>query len=264
MSKQTLLFLAVLPLVCGGLNAAPAEAGVPVIDAKVNELLGRMTLDEKIGQLTQVGGKRFFPDAPKPEEEIRKAHAGSILWLSDTAEINKLQKIAVEETRLRIPLIFGLDVIHGFKTIFPMPLALAASWDPALIENVQSVAAREARAAGIAWTFAPMVDIARDPRWGRIIEGAGEDPYLGSMVARAQVRGFQGDDLSQPDRMLPCAKHFAGYGAAVGGRDYDSSYISDSELFNVYLPPFHAAAEAGVATFMSASMDLNDVPATGN
>ena len=230
---------------------------------KVEELLHRMTLDEKIGQLTQIGGMAFFPGAPKPEDAVRKG-AGSVLWLNDPAAINRLQKIAMEETRLKIPLLFGLDVIHGFRTIFPMPLALAASWDGKLIERVQSMAAREARAAGIAWTFAPMVDIARDPRWGRMIEGAGEDPFLGSMVARAQVRGFQGDDVSQPDRMLACAKHFAGYGAADGGRDYDSSNIPDSELFNVYLPPFHAAADAGVATFMSAYMDLNDVPATGN
>ncbi len=230
---------------------------------KVEELLHRMTLDEKIGQLTQIGGVAFFPGAPKPEDAVRKG-AGSVLWLNNPAAINRLQKIAMEETRLKIPLLFGLDVIHGFRTIFPMPLALAASWDGKLIERVQSMAAREARAAGIVWTFAPMVDIARDPRWGRMIEGAGEDPFLGSMVARAQVRGFQGDDVSQPDRMLACAKHFAGYGAAVGGRDYDSSYIPDSEMFNVYLPPFHAAAEAGVATFMSAYMDLNDVPATGN
>ena len=231
---------------------------------KVEELLHRMTLDEKIGQLTQIGGQAFIPGSPKPEDAVRKGQAGSVLWLNDPAAINRLQKIAMEETRLKIPLIFGLDVIHGFRTIFPMPLALAASWDGKLIERVQSMAAREARAAGIAWTFAPMVDIARDPRWGRIIEGAGEDPFLGSMVARAQVRGFQGDDVSQPDRVLACAKHFAGYGAAVGGRDYDSSYISDAEMFNVYLPPFKAASEAGVATFMSAYMDLNDVPATGN
>jgi beta-glucosidase len=231
---------------------------------RVEELLHRMTLDEKIGQLTQIGGMAFIPGSPKPEDAVRKGQGGSVLWLNDPAAINRLQKIAVEETRLKIPLIFGLDVIHGFRTIFPMPLALASSWDGKLIERVQSLAAREARAAGIAWTFAPMVDIARDPRWGRIIEGAGEDPYLGAMVARAQVRGFQGDDVSQPDRVLACAKHFAGYGAAVGGRDYDSSYISDAELFNVYLPPFKAALDAGVSTFMSAYMDLNDVPATGN
>jgi len=232
--------------------------------SKVDELLKRMTLEEKIGQLAQVGGIAFLPDMPKPEDEIRNGRAGSVLWISNPAAINKLQKIAVEESRLKIPLLFGLDVIHGFKTIFPMPLALAASWDPALIEQVQSVAAREARAAGIAWTFAPMVDIARDPRWGRIVEGAGEDPFLGAAVARAQVRGFQGTDLGSPDRVLACAKHFAGYGAADGGRDYDSVYVSESQMRNVYLPPFQAALDAGVATFMSAYMDLNDVPATAN
>jgi beta-glucosidase len=241
---------------CAGLAATS--------DRKVDELLKRMTLEEKIGQLAQVGGVAFIPGAPKAEDEIRKGRAGSVLWISDPAAINKLQKIAVEESRLKIPLIFGLDVIHGFKTIFPMPLALAASWDPALIEHVQTIAAREARAAGIAWTFAPMVDIARDPRWGRMIEGAGEDPFLGAAVARAQVSGFQGTDLASQDRLLACAKHFAGYGAAEGGRDYDSVYMSESQLRNVYLPPFRAALEAGVATFMSAYMDLNDVPATGN
>jgi len=241
---------------CTGLAAA--------LDGRVDDLLKQMTLEEKIGQLSQVGGKAFIPNMPKPEEEIRKGRAGSILWLSDPVEINRLQKIAVEQSRLKIPLIFALDVIHGFKTIFPMPLALASSWDPALIEQVQAVAAREARAAGIAWTFAPMVDIARDPRWGRMIEGAGEDPFLGAAVARAQVRGFQGPNFGAPDRVLACAKHFAGYGAADGGRDYDSAYVSESQLRNVYFPPFRAALDAGVATFMSAYMDLNDVPASAN
>ena len=247
-------------------NAAlvAATSGDEKIKGKVEELLGRMTLDEKIGQLTQVGGKAFFPNAPKAEDTVRKGLAGSILWLSEPADINRLQKIAVEQTRLHIPLIFGLDVIHGFRTLFPMPLALAASWDPALIERVQSVSAKEARAAGISWTFAPMLDIARDPRWGRIIEGAGEDPFLGAAVAKAQVRGFEGNDISSPGHLLACAKHFAGYGAADGGRDYDSAYISESQMWNVYLPPFRAALDAGVGTFMSAYMDLNDVPATAN
>lgn len=246
-------------------GAAQAQpAGSANVTAKANALLGRMTLEEKIGQLAQIGGVAFIPGSPKPEDAIRKGQAGSILWISKPEDINRLQKVAMEETRLRIPLIFGLDVIHGFKTVFPMPLALAASWDGALIERVHGVAAKEARAAGITWTFAPMLDIARDPRWGRMIEGAGEDPFLGAMVARAQVRGFQGNDLSSPEHVLACAKHFAGYGAADGGRDYDSSYISDSELWNVYFPPFKAALDAGVSTFMSAYMDLNDVPATGN
>ncbi|MBV8819105.1 MAG: glycoside hydrolase family 3 C-terminal domain-containing protein, partial [Acidobacteriaceae bacterium] len=250
--------LRVVFLVCGSTLAAADR------NSKVEALLQRMTLDEKIGQLNQIGGTALVPGMPKPDDPIRAGHAGSVLWLSDPAEINRLQKIAVEESRLGIPLIFALDVIHGFRTIFPMPLAMAASWDMGLIEHSQFIAAREARANGIAWTFAPMVDIARDPRWGRMIEGAGEDPYLGSAVARAQVRGFQGPDPSQPDRVLACAKHFAGYGAADGGRDYDSSYIPESELWNVYLPPFRAALEEGVGSFMSAYMDLNDVPATGN
>ncbi len=252
-----LRFTYLLPLLLAGTNSILAQPNV-------DELLGKMTLDEKIGQLTQIGGVPFMPDSLTPAQRVQKGQVGSILWLSEPAAINKLQKIAVEETRLHIPLIFGLDVIHGLKTIFPMPLAMAASWDAVMIERVQSAAAREARASGIQWTFAPMLDIARDPRWGRIIEGAGEDPYLGSVVARAQVRGFQGDDVSRPDRVLACAKHFAGYGAAEGGRDYDSTYIPEDRMWNVYLPPFQAALEAGVATFMSAYQDLNDVPATGN
>jgi beta-glucosidase len=256
------LFLAIVP-VCAMAQTAPS-AEDRKINAKVDELLKKMTIEEKVGQLNQIGGLAFIPNAPKPEDAIRKSQAGSVLWISDPVAINKLQRIAVEETRLKIPLIFGLDVIHGFRTIFPMPLAMAASWDMKMIESAQAVAAKEARASGIAWTFAPMVDIARDPRWGRMIEGAGEDPYLGSAVARAQVRGFQGSDRASPDHVLACAKHFAGYGAADGGRDYDSAYIPESQMWNVYLPPFHAALEAGVGTFMSAYMDLNDVPATAN
>jgi len=229
---------------------------------RVNNLLRQMTLEEKIGQLTQLG--QYIPDTVPIDDRVRRGQVGSILWLSDPAEINRLQHMAVEQSRLHIPLLFGLDVIHGFRTIFPIPLALAASWDPELVEKVQAVAAREASACGINWTFAPMVDIARDARWGRIIEGAGEDPFLGAAIARAQVRGFQGAEMGSPGHVLACAKHFAGYGAADGGRDYDSAYLPEGLLRNVYLPPFHAALEAGVGTFMSAYMDLNDVPATGN
>ncbi len=256
---RTLILLLTL-----GAHLSAASLSESEIQARVEALLGRMTLEEKVGQLYQVGGIAFIPGAPRADELARKGQAGSVLWLDDPAAINKLQKLAVEESRLKIPLIFGLDVIHGFKTIFPMPLALSSTWDPAFIERVQSVAAREARAAGVTWTFAPMVDIARDPRWGRITEGAGEDPFLGSAIARAQVRGFQGDDLSSPNSLLACAKHFAAYGAADGGRDYDSVHVSDAQLWNVYLPPFRAAAEAGAGTFMSAYMNLNDVPATAN
>jgi beta-glucosidase len=232
------------------------------------DLLRQMTLEEKVAQLSQLPG---FP-APEFREEtnatieevIRKYGAGSVLWVSEPTEINRLQHIAVDESRLHIPILFGLDVISGYHTIFPAPIAMASSWDPKLVEAAQAVAAREARAAGIAWTFTPMVDIARDARWGRMVEGAGEDPYLGAAMARAQVLGFQGKNIGAPDHILACAKHFAGYGAADGGRDYDSSYIPEEQMWNTYLVPFKAAADAGVASFMSAYMDLNDVPATGN
>jgi beta-glucosidase len=248
------------------MKKAGMDASVPSeteVAGRVEALLGRMSLEEKIGQLNQVGGADFVP-GPKAEDQIRKGEAGSVLWLNDTKRFNELQKIAVEESPSGIPLLFALDVIHGYRTIFPVPLAMASSWDPAVPEKSQTVAAKEARAAGLHWTFGPMLDIARDPRWGRIVEGAGEDPFLGAAMAAAQVRGFQGDDLSDPERVLACAKHFAGYGAADGGRDYDPVYLSETQLRNTYLPPFEAAVKAGVATFMSAYMDLNDVPASAN
>jgi beta-glucosidase len=257
------------------------DTSQPIAD-RVDALVAQMTLEEKAGQLSQYfyfGGFGDIPadldiDALPPEHQafirqpqmveaaIAAGRAGSALFITQPAIANRLQRLAVEQTRLGIPLIFGFDVIHGFRTILPVPIALAASWDPALIEAGQAVAAREARAAGIQWTFAPMVDIARDPRWGRIIEGAGEDPYLGAAVAAAQVRGFQGD--LGAESVLAGPKHFAGYGAARGGRDYDDAEISDSELRNVYLPPFQAAIDAGATNVMSAYMDLNGVPASGN
>ncbi len=238
----------------------PADAKVK---ARVEALLSGMSLEAKIGQLVQLGGADFIP-GPKPEDIIRRGGAGSVLWLNDTKRFNELQKIAVEESPSKIPLLFALDVIHGYRTIFPVPLAMAASWDPSTVERAQAIAAREARAAGLHWTFAPMLDIARDARWGRIVEGAGEDPCLGAAMAAAQVRGFQGDYLGAPDHVVACAKHFAGYGASDGGRDYDPVYLPEGQLRNVYFPPFRAAVEAGVGTFMSAYMDLNDVPASGN
>ena len=233
------------------------------VASRVEALLGRMSLEEKVGQLTQIAGAPFFP-GPEPAEVIRKGGAGSVLWLNDTKQFNALQKIAVEESPSKIPLLFALDVIHGYRTVFPVPLAMASSWDPSVAERAQTVAAREARAAGLHWTFGPMLDIARDARWGRIVEGAGEDPFLGAAMAAAQVRGFQGPSLGAPDRVIACAKHFAGYGAADGGRDYDSVYLPEGRLRNVYFPPFEAAVKAGVGTFMSAYVDLNDVPASGN
>jgi beta-glucosidase len=233
------------------------------VAGRVETLIGRMSLEEKIGQLTQIAGVPFFP-GPEPAEIIRKGGAGSVLWLNDTKKFNELQKIAVEESPSKIPLLFALDVIHGYRTIFPVPLGMASSWDPSVAERAQTVAAKEARAAGLHWTFGPMLDIARDARWGRIVEGAGEDPCLGAAMAAAQVRGFQGPYLGAADHVVACAKHFAGYGAADGGRDYDPVYLPETRLRNVYFPPFQAAVKAGVGTFMSAYMDLNDVPASGN
>ena len=227
-----------------------------------------MSPEEKIAQLSQLPGvdaAEFKENVKQPIEELLKqVGAGSILWISDPKEINRLQRVAVEQSRLHIPVLFGLDVIHGYHTIFPAPIAMASSWDTKMVEDAQAVAAQEARAVGIQWTFAPMVDIARDARWGRMVEGAGEDPYLGAAMARAQVLGFQGKQLGTPDHVLACAKHFAGYGAVDGGRDYDSSYIPEEQMWNTYLPPFKAAIDAGAGSLMSAYMDLNDVPASGN
>ncbi len=244
----------------GTAASVPSESAVA---ARVEALLGKMSLEEKIGQLVQVSGANFMP-GPQAEDVIRKGGAGSVLWLNETKRFNELQKIAVEESPSGIPLLFALDVIHGYRTIFPVPLAMAASWDPSVAEQAQTVAAKEARAAGLHWTFGPMLDIARDARWGRIVEGAGEDPCLGAAMAAAQVRGFQGSDPADPERVVACAKHFGGYGAADGGRDYDPVYLSEAQLRNVIFPPFQAAVKAGVGTFMSAYMDLNNVPASGN
>jgi beta-glucosidase len=256
------------PTHSGSTNIAASPLKDAQVQDRANRLLRQMTLEQKVAQLSQLPGfpiPEFEKTVNKtPEEVIRQFGAGSVLWVSDPKEINRLQKVAVEQSPLHIPLLFGLDVINGYRTIFPAPIAMASSWDTKLVEAAQSVAAREARAAGIQWTFGPMLDIARDARWGRMVEGAGEDPYLGAAMARAQVLGFQGQRLGAPDHVLACVKHFAGYGAAEGGRDYDSAYISEDQLWNVYLPPFKAALDAGTGSVMSAYMDLNDVPASGN
>jgi len=236
----------------------------PNVDARINALLARMTLAEKLGQLQQLDGHadgRFKDDHP---EMVRKGQLGSTLNVRGVRNTNELQRIAVEQTRLKIPMIFGFDVIHGYRTIFPIPLGEAATWDPAVVERSAAIAAKEARAAGVHWTFAPMVDIARDARWGRIAEGSGEDPFLGSVMARARVLGFQGSDYSAPDKVVACAKHWVGYGAAEGGRDYNTTDISERTLREVYLPPFKAAVDAGVGTFMSAFNDLNGLPTSAN
>jgi beta-glucosidase len=237
------------------------------IAQKVDSVLRLMTLEEKIGQLNQYSGDwnhtgPITKDGDK-QSQIRKGQLGSMLNIVGVDHTRTLQELAMQ-SRLKIPLLFGQDVIHGLKTTFPIPLAEAASWDIPAIERSARIAAKEAAASGIHWTFAPMVDISRDPRWGRVMEGAGEDPFLGSVIAKARVKGFQGNGLGRLDAVMACAKHFAAYGAAIGGRDYNSVDMSERMLHEVYLPPFKAALDAGVATFMNAFNDLNGVPATGN
>ncbi len=234
-----------------------------LIEARIDNLLDSMGLDEKIGQMSQLqAGVGWIPD--HLGDAIRRGQVGSVLNEVDVGVVNELQRIAVEESRLGIPLLIGRDVIHGFRTIMPIPLGQAASWNPDIIREGARVSAEEARRAGVNWTFAPMIDITRDPRWGRIAESLGEDPHLCSRLGIAMIEGFQGADLSEHGRIAACAKHFAGYGAAEGGRDYNTANIPENEMRNVHLRPFHAAADAGVATFMSAFCDLNGIPATGN
>ncbi len=232
-------------------------------DAKIHELIAKMTLDEKIGQMQQVNGfDGQIPDNLK--EAIKAGKVGSILNEVNVKTLNEIQRIALEESRLGIPIIIGRDVIHGFKTVFPIPLGQAATWNPELVKKGARIAAKEAWSSGVNWTFAPMIDISRDARWGRIAESCGEDPYLTSVMGVAMVEGFQGENLSDDGSILACAKHFAGYGAAEGGRDYNTTLIPEGELRNIYLKPFEAAEKAGVGSFMSGFNELNGVPATGN
>lgn len=247
-----------------GMNAH----GQKTVDQKVSELLSKMSLEEKVGQLVQYSG---FEYATGPQnsnsatvlEEIKKGRVGSMLNVAGAEETRAFQKLALQ-SGLKIPLLFGQDVIHGYRTTFPVNLGQAASWDLGLIEKSERIAATEASAYGIHWTFAPMVDIARDPRWGRVMEGSGEDTYLGTQIGLARIRGFQGKGLGSLDAVMACAKHFAAYGAAVGGRDYNSVDMSLRQLHETYLPPFKAAADAGAATFMNSFNDINGIPATAN
>jgi beta-glucosidase len=239
----------------------------PDSEKKIDELLRKMTLEEKVGQLVQYSaGQPTGPGTGRTDYDdmIRKGEVGALLNIATARQTNAYQRIAVEQSRLHIPLLFGLDVIHGFRTEFPIPLGLASSWDPTLIEQTARVAAREASASAIRWVFSPMVDIARDARWGRMTEGAGEDPFLGAAIARAYVRGYQGERLDAPGSVVACPKHFVGYGAAEGGRDYNSVELSEHTLRQFYLPPFHAAVDEGAATLMSAFNSLNAVPSSAN
>lgn len=234
----------------------------------IRELMSRMTLEEKIGQLNLVTPGSFVNTgavvSKDVEDKIRKSQVGGIFGIYAVSNIRTAQNIAVRESRLRIPLLFGLDVIHGHKTVFPIPLGLSCTWDMALIEKSARIAATEASADGVNWVFSPMVDIARDPRWGRIAEGAGEDPYLGSLIAQAMVKGYQGNDLSKHDTVMACVKHFALYGAAEGGRDYNTSDMSRIKMHEYYLPPYKAAINAGVGSIMCSFNEVDGIPATGN
>ncbi len=230
---------------------------------RVKALLARMTLAEKIGQMCQVeAGHGHAPD--NLGERLRSGRIGSVINVVDVRVLNELQRIAMEESRLGIPLLIGRDVIHGFKTVMPIPLGQAATWNPALVEQGARVAALEAAKSGVNWTFAPMIDISRDARWGRIAESYGECVLLTSELGAATVRGFQGDDLAATGSIAACAKHFAGYGAVESGRDYATTNIPDTKLRNVYFRPFKAAVDAGVSTLMTSFSDLNGIPATGN
>ena len=267
MKATRVLGLLILLLVVLNVFLSPVSSSTSQshdVESRVNALLAKMSFEEKLGQLQQLDGEGNGNFRPEHLDLVRKGLLGSTLNVRGAARSNQLQRVAVEESRLKIPLIFGFDVIHGYRTIFPIPLGESASWDPATVEKGASVAAAEARASGVHWTFAPMVDIARDPRWGRIAEGAGEDTFFGMAMARARVRGFQGTDYSAQDKVVACAKHFVAYGAAEGGRDYNTTDMSENTLRSVYLPPFKAAVDAGVGTLMSAFNDLNGVPTSAN
>jgi beta-glucosidase len=271
MRKILILNLVIISFLSCNQQTTTKTSSNNVIDQKVDSLLQLMTLEEKIGQMNQYNG--FWDvtgpvpsagDAAKKFEHLKKGWVGSMLNVRGVENVRKVQKIAVEESRLGIPLIIGFDVIHGYETQSPIPLAESASWDLEAIKKSARMAAKEAAAAGINWTFAPMVDISRDARWGRVMEGAGEDPYLGSKIGVARVEGFQGDDLSDPFTIAACAKHFAAYGFAESGKDYNTADVGLSTLYNTILPPFKSAHEAGVKTFMNSFNELNGIPATGD
>lgn len=254
----SIILMSSIPVAVPGLHGSTAD-----VESRIDALLARMTLQEKLGQLSQCTAGYTRSDA-QMRDDVRTGRWGSAMNLRDAEQRAELQRIALYESRLRIPLIFGRDVIHGYRTVFPIPLGQSASWDPELVRKASHISARETAAAGIHWTFAPMLDIARDPRWGRIAESLGEDPVLASALGAAMVRGLQGESLDAPGAVAACAKHYAGYGATEGGRDYNTTWIPETLLRDVYLPSFEAAEKAGVATFMSAFNDLNGVPATGN
>src|SRR5688572_20197659 len=262
--KRVIVFVLLIMFCSGGFcqerKITSTMSGTPAMDKFINELMSKMTIEEKIGQLNlvSVGFDVTGPIVSKNvEEKIQKGNVGGVFNTFTPIAVRKLQEMAVQKTRLKIPLIFGYDVIHGHRTIFPVPLGLSASWDLAAIEKSARIAADEASADGLNWVFSPMVDIARDPRWGRIVEGAGEDTWYGSRVAEAMVRGYQGGDLALNNTVMACVKHFALYGGALAGRDYNPVDMSERSMLQDYLPPYKAAVDAGVATVMTSFNDIN-------
>ncbi len=270
MKKRILLLACLFPAFTATAQDAEIKSSVRNVEAKVDSVLSLMTLEEKVGQMVQYSGSWDLTGPATGdhnqyrEEQLKKGLVGSMLNVLSVEATREAQKLVMENSRIKIPLMFGYDVIHGYKTMFPVPLGETASWDLDAMEETARISALEAAADGVNWTFAPMIDISRDARWGRIMEGAGEDPYLTSRVAEAKVRGYQSEDLSNPASIAATAKHFAGYGFAEAGRDYNTVHIGENELHNTILPPFKAAAKAGVATFMNAFNDLDGTPATGH
>lgn len=263
---QIIIFILLISTAAGAQSPAPRLA--PAVEAKIDSIIRLMTVQEKLGQLNQIGGTWYDTKTERLSEEqtamLKAGKIGSFLGIMGAAETGRIQKIAMEQTRMKIPVLFGYDIIHGFSTVTPIPLAEAGSWNPALVERSARMAAVEGAAVGVHWTYAPMVDIARDPRWGRIAEGSGEDPYLGSAMAAARVRGFQGKDIREFGSLLACVKHFAAYGGAEAGRDYNTVDMSERTLREIYLPPYKAAVDAGAWTMMSAFNEIGGVPSTGS
>ena len=261
-TKRSLFVIYTFAILLMTASCKEAESNKKNIESRVNTLLSEMTLEEKIGQMSQTDPGNLSGD--QIDQLVRQGKYGSFLNIFGVEKINALQKIAMEQSRLKIPLIIGRDVIHGYRTIFPIPLGMAATWNPEIVKKAFRISSIEASSQGIRWTFAPMIDITWDPRWGRIAEGCGEDPYLASILAKSMVEGIQGESLTDPTAVAACAKHFVGYGFSEGGRDYNTTYISEPVLRNVVLKPFKAAKDAGALTFMSAFNDLNGVPTSGN
>src|SRR5436190_19240001 len=246
---------------------ANAQQNSAKMNAFINSVMSKMTLDEKLGQLNLPGSGDIVTGQAKSSDigkKIREGKVGGLFNIKSVAKIRAVQKVAVEQSRLKIPLLFGMDVIHGYQTVFPIPLGLSCTWDMQAVETSAKIAAKEASADGICWTFSPMVDIARDPRWGRIAEGNGEDAYLGSQIAKAMVKGYQGDDLKKDNTIMACVKHYALYGAAEAGRDYNTNDMSRVRMYNEYLPPYKGAVDAGAGSVMSSFNEVDGIPASAN